>query len=217
MGLDLEMDIKYHYTEILDLLDEMFVFIFEQIKTKFAKELAIIKQQYPFEELTYETGKKNLRMTYAEAMQLLRDDGLNVSDTEDIGTPEEKRLGRIIKKKYNTDFYIIDRFPMALRPFYTMPCPDNPIFSNSYDVFLRGQEIASGAQRIHDSDLLVANAQQKNVNLAPIQPYVDAFKYGAWPHGGAGFGLERVTMLFLGINNIRRASMFPRDPKRLAP
>lgn len=217
MGLDLEMEIKHHYNEILDLLDEMFVYIFEQIKEKFKHELEIINQQYPFEPLVYETKKKNLRLTYPEAMQLLREDGLNISDTEDIGTPEEKRLGKIIKKKYNTDFYIIDRFPSALRPFYTMPCPDNDVFSNSYDVFLRGQEIASGAQRIHDADMLVDCATKKGVNLTPIQSYVDAFKYGAWPHGGAGIGLERVTMLFLGINNVRRVSMFPRDPKRLTP
>ena len=53
--------------------------------------------------------------------------------------------------------------------------------------------------------------------MAKIQSYIDAFKYGVPPHAGGGIGLERVTMLFLGLNNIRKASLFPRDPKRLTP
>lgn len=90
-------------------------------------------------------------------------------------------------------------------------------YSNSYDLFLRGEEIVSGAQRIHDPDLLEERAKALNVNLKPIQAYVDSFKYGAWPHGGAGIGLERVAMLYLGMGNVRRTSMFPRDPDRLTP
>ena len=65
-------------------------------------------------------------------------------------TTNEKRLGRIVREKYDTDYFIIDKFPMALRPFYTMPDPEDPTLSNSYDFFMRGEEILSGAQRIHD-------------------------------------------------------------------
>lgn len=54
-------------------------------------------------------------------------------------------------------------------------------------------------------------------NQEGIKDYIDSFRYGAAPHGGAGVGLERVVMLFLGLDNIRKTSMFPRDPKRLAP
>lgn len=54
-------------------------------------------------------------------------------------------------------------------------------------------------------------------DLEKIKAYVDAFRYGAPPHAGGGIGLERVTMLYLGLDNIRKASMFPRDPKRLEP
>ena len=75
----------------------------------------------------------------------------------------------------------------------------------------------SGAQRIHDPDELVGAATAKGVDLRPLQAYVDAFKYGAFPHAGGGVGLERVVMLFLALPNIRKTSMFPRDPKRLAP
>jgi aspartyl-tRNA synthetase len=98
-----------------------------------------------------------------------------------------------------------------------MPDPVDPTISNSYDLFIRGEEIVSGAQRIHDVELLKQRAEAKGVPEAGIQSYIDAFKYGALPHGGGGVGLERVAMLFLGLKNIRKTSMFPRDPTRVSP
>jgi dTMP kinase len=139
------------------------------------------------------------------------------NENQDMGTSDEKVLGRVIRAIHDTDFYMITRFPVEVRPFYTMPCPDDPRWTNSYDIFLRGEEIVSGAQRIHDPALLLEVAKSKGVDLAPVQSYVDAFKYGAFPHGGGGVGLERVVMLFLGLPNIRLTSMFPRDPNRLTP
>tara|TARA_R110002050_G_scaffold55510_1_gene125255 strand:- start:3377 stop:3574 length:198 start_codon:yes stop_codon:yes gene_type:complete len=65
--------------------------------------------------------------------------------------------------------------------------------------------------------MLIERANHHKVDLEKIQPYIDAFKYGAYPHGGGGVGMERVVMLFLGLNNIRRSSLFPRDPHRIAP
>ena len=138
-------------------------------------------------------------------------------ENEDMGTSDEKVLGRVVRAIHDTDFYMVTRFPVEIRPFYTMPCPDDPRWTNSYDIFLRGEEIVSGAQRIHDPALLLEVAKSKGVDLAPVQSYVDAFKYGAFPHGGGGVGLERVVMLFLNLPNIRQASMFPRDPNRLTP
>ena len=90
-------------------------------------------------------------------------------------------------------------------------------YANSYDIFIRGEEVTSGAQRIHDPELLLEKAKAKGVDLTPLHAYVDAFKYGAFPHAGGGIGMERVVMLFLGLPNIRKSSMFPRDPKRLSP
>ena len=113
----------------------------------------------------------------------------------------------------------IDKFPAVLRPFYTMADPDDPKWSNSYDIFIRGEEVTSGAQRVHDPKMLVTNSAARDppVDLSPIQDYVDSFQYGAFPHAGGGIGMERVVMLFLGLDNIRKSSMFPRDPTRLTP
>lgn len=216
VGLDLEMAFNSHYNEVLEVLDSLFIHVFDSIQTNHKKELEIISQQYPFTPLVFDK-KKNLRLTYVEATKLLQEDGEQIGDYDDMGTTQEKRLGRIVKEKFKTDFYIVDKFPLALRPFYTMPCSKDKKLSNSYDLFLRGEEIASGAQRIHESELLLQRAKELKIDLEPIKPYVDCFKYGAYPHGGAGIGLERVVMLFLGLHNIRKTSMFPRDPKRLTP
>lgn len=99
---------------------------------------------------------------------MLREAGIEMDDEEDLSTPNEKLLGRLVKAKYDTDFYILDKFPLAIRPFYTMPDPNNPKYSNSYDMFMRGEEILSGAQRIHDPDYLVERAKHHAIGKYQI-------------------------------------------------
>ena len=86
---------------------------------------------------------------------------------------------------------------------------------------MRGQEIVSGAQRIHDPEDLAKRMRGMDPPLDPesegFRHYVQAFKDGCAPHGGAGFGLNRLTMLYLGLPNVRQATLFPRDPVRLVP
>lgn len=82
---------------------------------------------------------------------------------------------------------------------------------------MRGEEIISGAQRIHEPEYLAQRAAECGIEVSGIQDYIDSFRFGAPPHGGAGVGLERVVMLFLGLDNVRKTSMFPRDPNRLTP
>lgn len=217
VGLDIEMVINYSYNEILDQMEQLLVYIFSNIKKNCSNELEIIKKEYPVDELKY-LPYLNLRLKYKDAIQMLRDDGLeNIEDTYDMTTTDEKRLGRIIREKYQTDFYMIEKFPSSLRPFYTMKDPNDSTWSNSFDIFVRGEEICSGSQRIHDPDILIECAKNKGVDIKTIQSYIDCFKYGAYPHGGAGIGLERLVMLFLGLGNIRLSSLYPRDPKRLVP
>lgn len=89
-----------------------------------------------------------------------------------------------------------------------MPDVDRPGYSNSYDFFIRGEEVLSGAQRVHDPKYLEERANVHGVDLKTIQPYLDAFKYGAPPHAGGGIGMERVLMLYLNLGNIRRTVSF---------
>ncbi|KAJ1556222.1 aspartate--tRNA ligase dps1 [Cladochytrium tenue] len=215
MGLDLEMVIEEHYHELLDLFDGLFVYIFDGLKKRFSAEIEAVRRQYPFEDFLY--LPKTLRLNFSEGIAMLRAAGVEIGDFDDLSTEQEKLLGKLVREKYKTDFYFLDKFPLSVRPFYTMPDPAKPGYSNSYDFFMRGEEILSGAQRVHDYALLEERIKEHGVDPKTVQAYLDAFKFGAPPHGGGGIGLERVAMLFLKLGNIRRTSMFPRDPKRLSP
>ena len=214
-GLDFEMAINEHYDEALDVIDDLFVAIFDGLNARCAKELAVIAAQYPAPPLRY--LRRAPRIPFPDAVAMLAAAGHEVDPLGDLNTESERRLGALVAEKYGTDFFILTKFPLAVRPFYTMPDPANPDYSNSYDVFIRGEEIISGAQRVHDPDMLTARAAECGVPPSSIAAYIDAFRYGAYPHAGAGVGLERVVMLFCGLDNIRKTSMFPRDPKRLTP
>lgn len=214
-GMDLEMAFKEHYDEVLDVMSDLFISIFDGLNETCKSEIEAVRAQHPFKDLRY--LKPTLRLTYKEGAQLLRDAGIQMGDNEDLSTENEKKLGDIVAEKYETDFFMMDKYPLWIRPFYTMPDPNDDKLSNSYDFFIRGQEILSGAQRIHDPELLAKKATEKGIPLSTIQSYIDSFKHGALPHGGGGIGMERVVMLFLNLPNIRKTSAFPRDPKRLSP
>lgn len=221
VGLDLETSFEEHYHEVLDLLAELFVFIFSELKTRYASEIATVRRQFPVEEFKLPKDGKMVRINFKDGIELLRTKGgrTDIGEFDDLSTEDEKLLGKLVREKYDTDFYILDKFPLAIRPFYTMPDPEDPRYSNSYDFFMRGEEILSGAQRIHDPELLSERmkAHELDPNHAGLKDYVDAFTYGCPPHAGGGIGLERVVMFYLDLKNIRRASLFPRDPKRLRP
>jgi aspartyl-tRNA synthetase len=214
-GLDLEMAINEHYNEVLDMLSNLFIFMFDGLNTRYKKEVDAVRLQHPFQDIVY--SNPTLKISYEEGISLLQQSGVEIAIGDDFSTPQEKALGNLVKAKYGVDFYMMDRYPSSLRPFYTMPNHVDPKVSNSYDFFIRGEEILSGAQRIHDSAMLAKRAEECGIKVETIQAYVDSFKSGALPHGGGGVGLERVVMLFLGLGNIRKASMFPRDPRRLTP
>ncbi|KAL5558296.1 hypothetical protein UlMin_034507 [Ulmus minor] len=214
-GLDVEMEIKKHYFEVMDVVDRLFVAMFDSLNEKCAKELEAIRRQYPFEPLKY--LQNTLRLTFEEGIQMLKDVGVEVDPLGDLNTETERKLGQLVLEKYGTEFYILHRYPLAVRPFYTMPCFDNPAYSNSFDVFIRGEEIISGAQRVHVPEFLTERAAACGIDVSTISTYIDSFRYGVPPHGGFGVGLERVVMLFCGLNNIRKTSLFPRDPLRIAP
>ena len=225
-GLDFEMPIQEDYHEVLAFGEDLMLHLIRQLQTRPRSKYltAIIRDAgYPDAgnfQLPPE-GEKATRILFSEAKSLLKDSGYDIGPDPhaDIDTAQEKALGDIIRNKYHTDFYTIDQYPMELRPFYTHPSPTNPELSNSYDFFMRGQEIMSGAQRIHELPMLREMMKAKGVN--PDDPgfkdYLDAFRFGCPMHGGGGLGLNRITQFYLGLNNVREATMFPRDPVRLGP
>lgn len=218
-GLDLEMAIDEHYHEARNMIDRTLKYIFEGIYKKHPSDISIIKRQFPHDDLVWLEHTPVFR--FRDAIQMLNasgwrsDDGKELPLDEDLGTRDEIQLGRVIKERYKTDYYIIDKFPASARPFYTMPDPEDPTYTNSFDIFVRGQEIISGSQRIHDYDMLMQQMKKTNVDPASMEEYMQGFAWGAPPHAGAGVGLERLVMLLLQLGDIRHASMYPRDPKSL--
>lgn len=223
-GLDFEMIIRHHYHEVLSFGESLMIYIIRGLQTQeYPKKLTKTVQEAGYPEAgTFQLppGDKAVRITFAEAKALLSEAGIDGGEPHsDIDTAQEKALGKIILEKHHTDFYTIDQYPRSLRPFYTHPSAHDPALTNSYDFFMRGQEIMSGAQRIHNHADLCGSMRAKG--LAPedegFKHYTEAFKWGCTPHGGGGLGLNRIVQYFLGLNNIREATLFPRDPGRLAP
>ena len=174
VGLDLEMAFKHHYHEVVDTIGDLFTSMFEGLREKFSREIATVGQQFPCEPFKFLSPP--LRLEFPEAVAMLREAGVEMGDEEDLSTPAEKLLGRLVRAKYDTDFFILDKFPLAVRPFYTMPCPLDSKYSNSYDMFMRGEEILSGAQRIHNAEFLMERAKLHGVELNTIASYIDSFR-----------------------------------------
>ncbi|KAL7149954.1 hypothetical protein ABFS83_05G076700 [Erythranthe nasuta] len=216
-GLDVEMEIDEHYSEVMDIVDHLFVTMFDFLNEECSELLEAISRQYPFKPLKY--LRKTLRLSFEEGIQMLKEAGVEVDPLGDLSTETERKLGQLVLEKYDTEFYILYRYPLSARPFYTMPSHDGTEYSNSFDVFIRGEEIISGGQRVHVAELLRERAQACGIDVSSktISTYIDSFRYGTAPHGGFGVGLERVVMLFCALNNIRKTSLFPRDPQRIVP
>ncbi|KAJ5751731.1 Aspartate--tRNA ligase cytoplasmic [Penicillium odoratum] len=223
-GLDFEKTFENHYHEVLEFAEDLLVFILSQLKARYASQIATIQKSYPKAgDFKLPKDGKALRLNYMDGVELLKAAGVDMSEQErfenDFSTAMEKQLGQIIREKYDTDFYVLDKFPMAVRPFYTKADPKDARFSNSYDFFMRGEEIMSGAQRINNIDELEASMRSKGLDPTQegFEDYLNAFRQGCPPHAGGGLGLNRIVMFFLGLPNVRLASLFPRDPQRLRP
>lgn len=142
-GLDMEMTIKEHYFEVLDVLADMFCHIFENLEKRFKKELDVINAQYPFEP--FKCKKPVVKLHFKDGVKMLKKAGIEQEPLEDLSTETEKALGKLVKEKYDTDFYMLYGYPANARPFYTMIDPHDSNYTNSYDFFMRGEEITSGA------------------------------------------------------------------------
>ncbi|KAH9830768.1 aspartyl-tRNA synthetase, cytoplasmic [Rhodofomes roseus] len=216
-GLDLEMQFDNHYHEVLDMLDGMLKFIFRGLQERFRDEIAVVKTQFPHEDLVI--LDETPRIKFADGIKMLKeagytdDDGEEPDEYEDLTTNAERRLGQLVKERYGADYYILDKFPLDVRPFYTMPDPEDDKLSNSFDIFLRGEEILSGGQRVHVAPMLEERMKAAGVDPDQMKDYVNGFRWGCPPHGGGGIGLERAAMLFLKLGDIRYASLLPRDPR----
>ena len=207
-GVDFEMGFIKDETEIMDLIENMFINLLTKLKEESADELKtldvepIIPESIP-------------RLTMKEAKELLKAKGKTYSEDDDLDAEGEKLLGEIVKDKYSSEFVFITKFPWAVRPFYHMR--DELGDTKSFDLLFNGVEICTGAQREHRYEILKQQAADKGLDMAEMEKYAEIFRYGCPPHGGVGFGLDRITQRFLNLENVREAVLLPRDPERMDP
>ncbi len=135
----------------------------------------------------------------------------------DLEPEEELLIGRYFEEEYGSDFVFVTHYPSKKRPFYAMDDPEDERFTLSFDLLMRGLEVTTGGQRIHDYRQILQKMEKRGMDPEDIRSYLMIFKYGMPPHGGLGIGLERLTMRLLGEQNVREASLFPRDVSRLDP
>jgi aspartyl-tRNA synthetase len=213
-GVDLEMTLQDNYEKvILPILWNLLRTTLIGLQHNYNELIRIANPDYT----EIRVPETPVVLDYYEVVRLLNESGLEMKPLDDLKNEHEIRLGKIVKDLYDSDIVIVNRYPTCLRPFYTMVDPNNSDYTHSYDILLRGQEVLSGAQRNHDYDTLYSRAKQAGVNTENIDFYLQSFRYGSFPHGGGGFGLERILSRFLQLNNIKSSSLFPRAPDRLKP
>ncbi|PWB55361.1 MAG: aspartate--tRNA(Asn) ligase [Candidatus Methanoperedenaceae archaeon] len=152
------------------------------------------------------------RITYDEAIKIAKDNGEQIEWGDDLSTESEHSIGKTIG-----EHYFITDWPSKIKPFYALPYEDKPEICRAFDMMHPRMELSSGAQRVHNPELLRERITAQGLNADGFDFYLKAFKYGMPPHSGWGVGAERLLMTMLGIENIREVVLFPRDRKRLSP
>lgn len=216
-GIDMEMRIEptagMTFVSIMEAAWGMLVYLFKNIEAC-AEELAVIREKYPTDIPRW--CEDILMIRFNEGVKMLRAAGFEQADMEDLSTENERQLGALVKEKHGIDVFILYNYPSQTRPFYTCPAKMEG-YSRSFDVIFRGQEICSGAQRIHDYQQLLESVTKAGISPESLGAYLESFRHGTYPHGGCGFGLERLLCGYLGLPSVKMGAMFPRDPERITP
>ncbi|OYT53079.1 aspartate--tRNA(Asn) ligase [Candidatus Bathyarchaeota archaeon ex4484_135] len=204
------IDVEAAFTDaedVMEVLERLIRHVFKAVKEHCRKELALLGRedlevpQVPFERLTYD-----------EALELVRSEGFDVPWGEDFPTPALRALGA--KKP---GFYFITDWPTASKPFYIKPRDDRPELCEAFDLMHGWLELASGGTRINDKELLIRRLREQGLNPANFEHHLKTFDYGMPPHAGWAIGLARLMMVITGKQNIREVVLFPRDKFRLVP
>ncbi len=207
-GADIEMGFIKDENEVMDTLEEMFKFVLKKIKEDRKEELDKLGVEVKI-------PKKIPRITMSELKKMLVGKGKKLKEDDDLDSEAEKLVGEYILDKYGEEFVFVTEYPSEVRPFYHMRPDKHPKLTRSFDLLWKGVEVATGAQREHRLEVLEKQAKEKGVKLNEI--YVEMFKYGAIPHGGAGMGLDRLIQRLLNLTNVREALLLTRDPERVTP
>ena len=209
ISMDLEMGYIEDESDIMDLEENLLKYIIESLKINSKEYLDLLQVELPA------INNKIPRIKFEEAINILKEN-YNKNDLKgDLDPDAEKLLCKHVKENLNSDFVFLTNYPRKKRPMYTMPLGEEG--THSFDLLFKGIEITTGGQRIHDYKMLVENMKYKGLDPNNYESYLEIFKYGMPRHGGLAIGLERITAKFLGLENVREATLITRDRKRLVP
>ncbi len=209
ISMDFEMGFIENEEDIMNMEERLLKYVLNKVAKEGKRDLEILNTVIPNIESAIP------RIKLSEALEILRKE-YNKTDLDGDLDPEgEKLICKYAKEKLGCEFIFLTHYPRKKRPMYTMPCGKNE--THSFDLLFRGIEITTGGQRIHEYDMLIENIKYKGLNPEKYHSYTSIFKYGMPKHGGLAIGLERITMQILGLENVREASLIPRDRTRLTP
>jgi len=212
--LDIEMGFIDSHEDVLKMTEKMFFAVLTRLYKENAEDLKslnapalVLKENFP-------------RFTVAEVHEMyFKATKEDVRDEKDLIPAEERWICDHAKKNLGCEAVFVTEFPVEAMKFYHMVNPDNPKTVMWADLLFRGLEIATAPQREHHYDKLVE--QIKAAGIDPEHPgfkyYLQAFKAGLPPHGGFGFGIDRLIQKTLGLGSVKEATLFPRDINRLTP
>ena len=210
-SLDFEMGYIDSFRDVMDMETGMLQYVMRLLEQEYKKELDMLGVTLP------EVGRIPA-VRFDQAKELVsRKYDRKIRNPYDLEPEEELLIGRYFQEEYGSDFVFVTHYPSKKRPFYAMDDPADPRFTLSFDLLFRGLEVTTGGQRIHDYREITAKMEKRGMDPEDIASYLMIFKYGMPPHGGLGIGLERLTMRLLDEQNVREASLFPRDVTRLEP
>ncbi|OPX17873.1 asparagine--tRNA ligase [candidate division WOR-3 bacterium 4484_100] len=208
----LEPEIAYmELEELISLIEDLIVYVIGEVLNKRRAELAILERDIkPLEKIK----KPFPRITYQEAVELIKKEDKSFRYGDDFGAPHET----IISKNFDRPVFV-HHYPVGLKAFYMKQDPVNPEFSLSVDMIgPEGYgELIGGGQREDDYDTLVKRLKEKNLPEEPYRWYLDLRKYGTFPHSGFGLGLERTVAWICGVRHVRETIAFPRMLEKIYP
>lgn len=193
--------------DVMALLEEAMAKAYRDVAERCKKDLSALGIDLAVPKIPFK------RVTYTEALKIANDGrAAKIEWGDDLDTEAERAIGSAIG-----EHYFMTEWPTVIKPYYTLPFEDRPEISRGFDLMHPSMELASGAQRVHDPDLLVEKIRRQGLDPEGFEFYLKAFRFGMPPHAGWGLGLGRVVLTMLGLENIRDAVLFPRDRRRLVP
>jgi len=201
----------WDWQDNMNLQEELVSYVVQRVLEKRKRELEILERDTkPLENVVPPFP----RITYREAIEILKNNGLNVEYGDDFGGDEET----IISNQFDKPVFI-HHYPAKIKPFYMQPDPENPdeVLNNDLLAPEGYGEIIGGSQRIHDLKLLEEKIKEYNLPREAFEWYIDLRRYGSVPHSGFGLGIERTVAWICGLKHVREAIPFPRMIYRIYP